>query len=853
MKEFQICFIDDEPEILTVFEDIMEDSEFQFVGFTNSQDFFNHLKISKSVVGVVSDFRLIDETGFDIRDKMLQEKLTIPFIMVTGSTNSEVYEMAMERSIVKFINKPFDHNQILDSVEKFFSPFCEGIKQEREMVTEFLQETSTFLDEIEELILNLEENPYDIDTINTYFRILHTIKGTASCLELKVIADFAHEYEGLITAIKNKEIEANADVCNILLKALDTLKELYNDHLNFSNNNYDITKLTSIFNVSQEKVEGFIDEGKVNEEFTAKSSHQQEKEEQLRISVKLLSKFLEHSGEMTVIRNNLMKTLGTLQRKYHGVKEIETLSESLTEMNKVSSILQNQISEMKKVGLESIFRPMRRVIRDASNSCKKEVSFNVTGESLRVDSSIGKVLSNVLVHLLRNAVDHGIESSEKRVSAGKDPIGKIEVLCSERDESIFIEIKDDGGGINPDVIKKIALSKSLYSKDELDQMSNQRVYQIIFESGFSTNTEVTSISGRGVGMDMVKSSIEDFGGKILTKSEVGIGSVFTIQLPIPKNILIVSSLSVNISDLNFYIPLNDISEVLLLEEGNNSLQEINHAKFIRLGESLIPIVEICDFLDLQSSNTSKDSSVYVVLKGDNFFYAIEVDQINDIEEIVVKKFGFYKELESYYLGATFCGDGELGLILNSSGVASITHTDTSYDEDEQIEENKFVTQENEFMKFSLNHEDNYCIPLHWVHRLEVISRINIEYSGERPILNYNGKALPLFFVDEQLGMNSLDKPDPLVSENLDVIVIFQNNKYYGLVVSEILDIGISSEPVNQKLSSSYGILGTTYINGKIMTVLDCLQLTSKKRLDINNNDDHNEGCLNFNNIEKIAA
>lgn len=216
--------------------------------------------------------------------------------------------------------------------------------------------------------------------------------------------------------------------------------------------------------------------------------------------------------------------------------------------------------------MDSVFCPMKRVVRDSCNATGKEVDFSVFGGDLRVDTSVGKLLNNVLVHLLRNGVDHGIEDAQKRIESGKDAKGKLDLTCYEIGENIFVEIQDDGGGINPDFIRKKAIEKGLYSEEELNHMSDQKVFSIIFESGFSTNTEVTSISGRGVGMDMVRSSVEEVGGKIYIDSVVGQGSKFVLMIPIPRSILIINSLMVSTANAGYNIPLDDVAEVILFNK-----------------------------------------------------------------------------------------------------------------------------------------------------------------------------------------------------------------------------------------------------------------------------------------------
>jgi len=553
------------------------------------------------------------------------------------------------------------------------------------------------------------------------------------------------------------------------------------------------------------------------------------------------------SGELTVIRNTIFKTLIRLQGKLNGDKDLEHLSESMLELQKVSTVLQNQISEMKKVELESVYRSMRRVVRDSCSVLNKEVDFIIEGESFKIDTSVAKLLNGVLVHMLRNGVDHGIEDAETRENCGKPAMGKLTLNSYETGENIIVEVKDDGKGLNKEFLKKKALEKGMYTEAELDKMSDQKIYAIIFESGFSTNTEVTSVSGRGVGMDMVMSSILEFGGKILIDSKLGEGTKFVLVIPIPRSILIIKSLMVSSEGYHFNVPLDDVNEVVLLDtiKDLNNIHEMNGAHVLRHHGILYPLVHLASSLEVSEAQSVSDSQNIVIVKGEGYRYGLLVDAIDDIEEIVVKKLSQHFKTPEY-LGTTFSDDGALSLILDCKGIAE-RHKINNFTDDEEDQHlsvnNNSSEKVNEFMRFSLNHLENCAIPLDYVFRLEEVKMSRVQFSGSKALIRYRGKSLPLIHVEHALGL-STQTLEELVQENdankiMNVLVVNIENKLYGAIIKELNDIAATAEKVDTIYSDREGILGTVTIEDTIISVLNLEKLIHE-----------NQGHLSFSNIDR---
>ena len=757
----------------------------------------------------------------------------------------------MRLKIGRFLEKPILDEQILSLIDTEAKERMESIEEDREMICEFLQETRPMLEEIEELILCLEEEPDNSKSINTYFRLLHTIKGTSSCLGLNEISNYAHKYEDLINKIKSNEVDVNKKVINVLLEGLDQLQNLYHLAENFQPFPSNLEQLSEVFShdFSNEKKKNNVDDSHSKEIPSEENlTRAKEKDEKITVSEGLLSDFLEMSGELTVIRNTIFKTLIRLQSKLSGDSDLDHLSDSMVELQKVSTILQNQISEMKKVEIESVYRPMRRVVRDSCSVLNKNIDFDVVGGTFKIDTSVAKLLNNVLVHMLRNGVDHGIEDDETRALKGKDPIGKLTLNSYETGENIIVEVSDNGKGLDKEFLKRKALEKGLYSQEQLDKMSDQKIFSIIFESGFSTNTEVTSVSGRGVGMDMVKSSIQDVGGKILIDSTLGEGTKFVLVIPIPRSILIIKSLMVSSGHSYFNIPLDDVDEVILLDQQKDTdkIHNMNGVRVLRHHGVLCPLVHLAHSLELTSSMDVSDIQNIVIVKGDGYRYGLLVDAINDIEEIVVKKLSSHFKTPEY-LGTTFSDDGALSLILDCKGIAkrhSINNHVIDTEDDHLINSNKDKENVHEYMRFSLKEFKNCAIALDYVYRLEEIHSSSIQFTGNRALIRYLNKSLPLIFIENELGTKGLMIKERVghSKEVMNVLVVKVQDNLFGIVIEDLGDIASTHDNIDYNMSDRDEVLGTVTIDDQIISVLNIESLVGI-----------NKGHLRFNNFDKNVA
>jgi two-component system chemotaxis sensor kinase CheA len=868
MADYKIVCIDDEVELLDGYLHVFQNLGYDVEAFSDPFKALDYIiNNQKNIVLVVSDLKMPEMDGMELREKLLEAKCETPFVIVTGFYDIELAKKAMSLKIIKFIQKPL---QVEDNPEVFESEIqkrIEVLEEEAGMAAAFLEETTPMLEEIEELILTLEEDPSNQQALNTYFRLLHTIKGTSACLGLDVISKFSHAYEDFITSIKDGKHPLENSSIDVLLKGLDYLKQMYQYTSEAMIIPFSLEESISIFDQAKlqeaaksptskamdEEAGGSVD-GMVHKE-------KKEKDEKLNVSIRMLEEFMEQSGELTVLKNTIFKNLSKLNIKLPGDRELGIVSEAMEEMHKVSSYLQNQISEIKKVSIDSIFRPMKRVVRDSARNCEKAVEFHTVGEELRIDTSLGKVFSNILVHMLRNSVDHGIETEQERKELGKTPKGNIWLSVKESGEDIVIEIKDDGKGINPDVIRKLALEKGLYYAQELESMPDNRVFHIIFEPGFSTASVVTEISGRGVGMDMVKSSIKECGGSIHIESAMGEGTTFSIIIPIPRSIQIINSLMVDVGEHLFSVPLDNVAEVVLFEKGKKNDQYIDHINgkmVLRHQGQLIPLIETRRIFNLEPMK-NQDSMNIVVIRDKVTSYGIVVDKINDIEEIIVKKLHDLMEDCEEYLGTTFVGDGNISLILDVNGIARkysielAQETELNASKIEKEQAHDFI----EYMKFRLVNGQLFALPLSSVYRFEVIDCKKINFTGNLPVVKYRNSSLIIVFLEHSLQFDDFELEQKVSEmEKLDVIVVERNERWYGLVVNELLDIGKSDTPVDAGSSDRPEILGVTFIEDQIVSILNLEMMLGQKAIKritgVNEGSSDGQLSINMNDYSKAG-
>lgn len=552
----------------------------------------------------------------------------------------------------------------------------------------------------------------------------------------------------------------------------------------------------------------------------------------IRVDVKLLDKLMNLVGELVLARNQMLQFT-------HRLEDTSFLA-TCQRLNLITTELQEGVMKTRMQTIGTIWNKFPRVIRDLSLECGKEISLEMEGEGTELDRTIVEAIKDPLTHIVRNAVDHGIEPPDERVRLGKPPQGKLVLQAYHEGGHVNICISDDGRGLNPDRIREKAVQKGLISSTEAAQMNERSLLNLVFSPGFSTAEKVTNISGRGVGMDVVKSNIEKIGGLIDLSSVPGEGTILKIKIPL--TLAIIPALLVSSHGERYAIPQVSLLELVCLEgeQAREGIEMIYQTPVYRLRGNLLPLVFLNQVLgfDSKASHLSTETEdadqmlSIVVLQADDQPFGLVVDSINDTEEIVVKPLSKQLKSLSVYTGATILGDGKVALILDVMGFAQKARV-ISEMQKQKLKAAAEVKQDKRKKSQSLlmfqTSGSKMVIPLALVARLEEFEAEQIEYSGGLKVIQYRQHILPLIFLAEVLPRLRGASQNEVVTESLQVIVYTEKGQSVGIVVDRILDILEADESLEIELGAKReGLLGSIVLQGAVTDLLDLRQIVQKE-------------------------
>ncbi len=838
--ELFLVFVDDEKDLEPIIDSISQKLELKLHYFSDPKEAVKFVnEYYAQVAFILSDLKMPEMDGIELRNLIKDKHEDIPFAIVSSYVTKELALSALSNKICGFVDKPIDQNALIDFIKKESSKRIESLQEENELIGGFLEEASNMVEELEAYIFNLESAPNDVDAINGMFRILHTIKGTSAFFKPTTINRYTHQFEDFLSPYKNKEKAVTSSVVSVFFKGLDQLNQILESLRQGERKEVDIEGLVKLF--SAEGIESEAGESAVTDQVAQASGKKADTgKDWVKVPISMLDQFMRKSGENTVLRNMINKLATTLEMQLRGNKDIQSLSELLEEMHSINLDMQKDIMELRQVSLKEIYRPLKRTVRDISTSLKKEVEFETLAEDLRVDTAIADVLKGSLIHMIRNSLDHGLEAAEDREKSGKPRKGQITLNAFEQGENVCVEIKDDGKGIDPDIIRKKLLEKGMVTESGLAHLSESEVLSKIFDSGFSTAAQVTDVSGRGVGMDQVKSSVENLGGTIDVESKVGKGTRILITMPIPKSVEIITSIIVKVGEDNLAIPRDNVVRIINLEKTrkNEILREVEKGFVAQLDDELLPIIDTRKLIGQAPSDVSGDICLVIVKNKKNKF-ALHIDQVVDSEETVGKPIPEFLKASGVFLGATFQSDGLPGLILDIENLSDKLKLAKTTKKDRKIEgetvfEEEAISDQSEFLFFDLGNNVNYAVPLCFVKRLEKIDVRKVERSGSVPVCRYRGELMPLIDLSEFLGTENHVSVFDVNHTRTDypIIVIEQLKFPIGLIVDTIQDVQYVNHKIDSTVSDRPGILGNFIWNERITVVIDVWKICqeSSKRL-----------------------
>ncbi|MBN2751516.1 MAG: chemotaxis protein CheW [Rhodospirillaceae bacterium] len=533
----------------------------------------------------------------------------------------------------------------------------------------------------------------------------------------------------------------------------------------------------------------------------------------IRVNVDLLENLMTLVSELVLTRNQLLQMV-----RGHDDSEF---SAPLQRLSHITTDLQEGVMKTRMQPIGNAWAKLPRIVRDLALETKKKIDLQMYGADTELDRQVLELIKDPLTHMVRNSADHGLEMPVDRLAASKPETGVITLNAYHEGGHIIIEIADDGRGLDVQRIRQKVLENGLASDAELDSMSDQQVSQFIFRAGFSTAAQVTSVSGRGVGMDVVRTNIEKIGGTIELKTAKGRGTTFVIKIPL--TLAIVSALIVECATERFAIPQISVVELVrVTPNSEHQIENINQAPVLRLRDRLLPLVNLSDLLRLGGEAKvtevrEDDEEIFIVVSQvGTYTFGIIVDRVFDTEEIVVKPVAPILRHISMFSGNTILGDGSVIMILDPNGIASATGEVAmggDHAKEEAARAAAAATSEDRIslLIFRSGSEDLKAVPLALVARLEEIEATTIEYTHGTPVVQYRGQLMPLIGVTDDFH---------IVKEGRQPVLVFTDrDRSMGLVVEEIVDIVEDRLKMELQVEQP-GLIGTAVINGKATEVID---------------------------------
>lgn len=590
-----------------------------------------------------------------------------------------------------------------------------------EIISDFLTEAEESLDKIDPLFVELETKGYNKELLNDIFRSMHTLKGAAGFLGFQPIVDVAHNSESIMKKLREGEIPLTRPLMDVILKSVDMLRLLLKHIKHKDNVSEDTSSLVKELEGALQSAQ-VMDAGdkpqdaeEVHISSTSSPCDQEQgvenasnlnalippipvkaealKSEQdnvepvqkimptaepqdkaagdkreiiqtLRVDVDRIDNVMNLTGEVVMIRNRLLNLVNYLEDKYADDSHVESLSESVAFLDLVTSDMQLAVMKMRMQPIKKVFGKFPRLVRDIAANLGKDVDLRITGEDTEVDKAVIEQIGDPMVHIIRNAIDHGLDSTEQRLAKGKSEKGTITIDAFQKGNQIVIEVSDDGRGIDVERVKKKALEKGLITEEEAPRMTDEAAINLIFLPGFSTNDVATELSGRGVGMDVVKTNISRLNGYVEVLSKKDFGSTFRISIPLTLSI--VQALMVRVRGAQYAVPLAPIVEILKVSKA--AIKEVAGQKVLAIRGKVHPFFELSTVLGYGSCADSEYRYLVVVSISDKSF-CLAVDEVLGQEEAVIKTVDGVDAASSYILGATITGSGRVVLILDLAAIS----------------------------------------------------------------------------------------------------------------------------------------------------------------------------------------
>jgi two-component system, chemotaxis family, sensor kinase CheA len=712
--------------------------------------------------------------------------------------------------------------------------------QDQEVIREFLVESHENLSRLDQELVELEKRPRDTALLASIFRTIHTIKGTCGFFGYSTLERITHEAETLLSQLRDGKRKLTPPLISLILETVDATRKVLAaietsgeegpkrfediaERLNLAAQSpADVeehcgTNSALALPTEPQDVIGSpeITGGPKPEESAVKSSAVADAN--IRVGVALLDKLMDLVGELVLTRNQILQ--------FNTEREDAALNATSQRLNLITTELQDGVMKTRMQPIGMVWNKLPRVVRDMAVSLGKQIRLEMDGADTELDRTIIEAIKDPLVHLVRNACDHGVEPPEARTHAGKSPEGRLTLRAYHEGGQVNIEIGDDGAGIDVARVKHKAVEKGLLRPEQAEKLSDREALNLIFQPGFSTAQTVTNVSGRGVGMDVVKSNIEKIGGVVDLFSRPGEGSI--VKLKIPLTLAIIPGLVIGSGGQRFVIPQVSLLELIHLE-GDSSEKHIEYVHgtpVYRRRGSLLPVAYLNEVLGLKSAVQAEAVSM-VVLQAEERQFGLVVDDINDTQEIVVKPLGKQLKGLAVYAGATIMGDGRVALILDVLGIGQSAGVFTESREQVRAtteQKSHAAVDQQRLLLFRAGSFDRLAVPLSLVARLEEFPQNQIEHAGGCQVVQYRNRILPLVPLGHVLEPDA--PAQDRTTDSVQVVVFNDGERSVGVVVDQILDIVEEVVTVRQR-SGRRGLLGSGVVGKRVTDFLDLNQIVN---------------------------
>jgi len=710
-----------------------------------------------------------------------------------------------------------------------------------ELLQEFLNETGEHLDTVDRELVRFEQEPNNTDILRNIFRLVHTVKGTCGFIGLPRLEALTHAAESVMGQLRDGASVSSTAVTAIL-ETIDQIKEIMAELTEKGqeppgNDDQLIEELRALAARAKQELGTKTATGPAMDPvaaYLARSAAEANPEEidlifraapsphdqpraaggdepsaraigpaTLRVSVDTLEHLMTMVSELVLTRNQLLEI--SRQRDDAGLKA------PLQRLSLITAELQDGVMKTRMQPIGNAWSKLPRIVRDLSADLDKKIELVMEGEDTELDRQILELIKDPLTHMVRNCADHAIEPPQERLALGKPEAGTIRVAAYHEGGSVTIAINDDGRGMDVARIRRKAIQQGLASEAEIERMSEAQILRFVFHPGFSTAESVTAVSGRGVGMDVVKVNVDAIGGVVDIASIAGAGTAITIKIPL--TLAIVSALIVASGQQRFAIPQIVVRELVRVKAGGeHRIERINDSPVLRLRDRLLPIIALAGVMG-RSAAPIEDGFIVVTQVGERQF-GILVDAVFHTEEIVVKPMSTKPRQIPLFSGNTILGDGAVVLIVDPNGVARLVGAIASAQEDSfaAASDNAVaVSERTTMLVFRAGGDRLKAVPLSLVTRLEEVEAGSFESGGGRVLLNYRGKLMPIIPVDGvQIRANGLQ---PLV-------IFSEGDLTMALAVDAIVDIVEEVLDIEMLAMAEQGVVGSAIIRGRATEILD---------------------------------